>query len=439
MSGDRPLNHETEFAIAEDLRAVPLHSLQAGEPLRFSVFGKDGVLLLAKGNIITPTVLFSLSQRGVNSVLVHREESATSVTIESRGTLAEVPPFRPGQKVHYHSEESRRLDGKIGAKTGATQRAEGIPLLQRVRSRGPVGYDAQLAKEIRASHESFVTSLREMTSDLLEHRPRAAKTSTDYVGRYLELLVDDLDLFTAYSVSPHLSHYPQRHGLHVAMLSMAIGVRAGLDRDRVTCLGLGALLHDIGMLRVPQVLWRQKVDLTPSQRADLMEHPIHSVNMLAGADIPDEVRIICYQVHERVSGIGYPRRLAKANIDPLARLAGLADSYVAMVSDRPHRSGIMPYRAMEAIIRQVRLGGIDSGDARLLLETLSLYPLGSFLRLSDQRLAKVIRANGSAYHRPVVRAWDQRTLPRDEEGEIVDLNQHPDLEVVESVPPPLVS
>ena len=72
------------------------------------------------------------------------------------------------------------------------------------------------------------------------------------------------------------------------------------------------------------------------------------------------------------------------------------------------------------------------------LETLSLYPVGSYVLLSDDRFAKVIRSNGPTYHRPIVRAWPRRMRATDANGEIVDLREQIHLDVLAALPAPPV-
>lgn len=276
-----------------------------------------------------------------------------------------------------------------------------------------------------------------MVVGLASKSESAASSASKLLGEYLGLLLEDIDLFSAFAASPYSSHYPARHSLHVAMLSMAMGAKAGLDRTRVEDLGLGALLHDLGMLRVPRALWKQRNALSDSQRLDVMQHPIYTIEALDGQRaLKDTVRLICYQVHERAGGQGYPRAIPNELIHPLSRIASVADAYVGMVSARPYRAAIQPYRAIEAIVKQVGEGLFDPMAARLLLETLSLYPVGSYVMLSDRRFGKVLRSNGAVYDRPIVRAWPPRTPPDERTGELVDLRDANAPRVIEALPAP---
>jgi len=435
-SMQEPRNHSTGFGV-EDLRPVLLSRLSPNQVLRFPIHDQDGLLLLAGGSEITPRVLEAIAQRGIRTVLVHRQETAANFEFVARGTSGKVAPAKQGAKIGIHTKASRRLDGKLTAAVTQAVEFSETAFLGRLPEPGAQPYDDSLCRELCQSHENFVTDLRSTIQSMVSGEKGGDAKARGLVSEYLSLLTKDLDLFACFASSPFGSNYPHRHSLHVAMLSLAIGVRCGLGELALQNLGLGALLHDLGMTRISKRLLGQRSRLSVTQHLEIMEHPIHTLDALEGVSaISEDVRYICYQVHERAGGQGYPRRVPSELIHPLAKIVGIADAYVAMVSDRTYRPAIQPYIAMESILRQVKSNIFDAETARLLLETLSLYPVGSYVRLNDRRLAKVVRSNGRLYHRPVVRVWAPRTKPTDQTGELVDLRMFEDLKVVEALPAP---
>lgn len=439
MSGPDCPNSPNHPLADEDLRAARVRDLRVGHLLRSSILGTDGILLLRQGSLLTEQAIRGLEQRGIGTVLVHREELAATFPVESKGALAEVPPARPGIQLHTQTTQSRRLDEIRARRAGkwnvahASSHESTNHAAATVTPRGAVPYDTALVAKLRQSHERSVTDIRAYAGQLMGQARGEANSLARHVERYLEILASDLDLVAAYSGSTYPSHYPYRHGLHVALLCLAMGRRLGLAEAELRTLALGAMLNDVGMLGIPESLWRRQGSLTVAQRMTLMEHPLRSVELLANAPgVSDDVRLICYQVHERIGGQGYPRRSAKDEIHPHAQLIGLADVYVALVSDRPHRAAILPYKAMEAILKQASEGWFDPRLARVLLETLSLYPLGSHVFLNDGRRARILRSNGTSYDRPTV-----EILVRERQGlvsgEIVDLSRQGELEVARPV------
>ena len=89
---------------------------------------------------------------------------------------------------------------------------------------------------------------------------------------------------------------------------------------------------------------------------------------------------------------------------------------------------MQPYYAIKKILDDLQQGLFEANDVRNLLRTVSLFPIGSFVALNDQRVGRVIRSNGDHYDRPVVELWESDA--QDSEPTVVDLAQNPDLMVV---------
>jgi HD-GYP domain-containing protein (c-di-GMP phosphodiesterase class II) len=423
----------------DDFRRLPLSKLKPGQILKFPIHADDGMLLLADGSEITQRILDILQQRGYSTILVHRLEPSAGVALEPLGTLTVVPEAKPGAAIGIHNRATRQLDHELVGSVAAIKERVESPYIPDIPWLGTSPYSETLAREISQKHESSLTDLKGSVQGLLQASPSAQERIDGVVADYLKLLVEDIDLFASFASTPVPSHYPHRHSLHVAMLSLAMGVRAGLGEESLKNLGLGALLHDIGMLRIPRSIWASHLPISGAQQLTLMAHPIYSVEMVSNVEsIPADAKYIAYQVHERVNGQGYPRRVPGDMIHPLAKIVNVADSYVALLSERPYRGGVQPYRAIESIIKGTRLGRHDAASVRLLLQTVSLYPVGSYVILSDGQLAKILRTNAVQYDRPVVRVWAPRTTPSDETGDVLDLTQTPDVKVVEAVLAPAV-
>ena len=97
-----------------------------------------------------------------------------------------------------------------------------------------------------------------------------------------------------------------------------------------------------------------------------------------------------------------PCHRSAAQIHPLAKIAAVADVFVALVSPRPYRPALLHYHAMEQILHGARQGLYDTAVVRALLHTVSLFPIGSLVEINDGRIGKVLRSNRDAYTSPVI-------------------------------------
>ncbi|MCH7814447.1 MAG: HD domain-containing protein [Planctomycetes bacterium] len=186
-------------------------------------------------------------------------------------------------------------------------------------------------------------------------------------------------------------------------MSMTVATQLSVPQDQVLHLGVGALIHDVGMLRVPPELRQAPRQLTEAERFEVSRHPLHTLDCLERVgNLNDLSLIVAYQIHERGDRSGYPRQRPLTTIHPLARLAAIADTYAAITAQRPHRNARGPYEAMETLLRETSRNRFDRQVMRCFLDCISLFPIGSYVRLSNGQLAKVLRANPGLHTQPVV-------------------------------------
>ena len=204
-------------------------------------------------------------------------------------------------------------------------------------------------------------------------------------------------------------------------------------------IGISGLLHDWGMIRIPESLRNADRVLTSEELVPIRRHPTHSLELLQRVSrIPREVPLVCYQVHERPNGNGYPRMRSENQIHVFAKILAVADAYVALTSPRPFRPPLMPYAAMECLLRLAKDKCFDAAIVRHLLHTLSLFPLSSLVTLSDGGVAQVIRRDGDNYATPIVkRISNSDGQPAsDKDGPIVIKLSDSELRVVQALPMP---
>ncbi|MEK6259477.1 MAG: HD domain-containing phosphohydrolase [Planctomycetota bacterium] len=241
-------------------------------------------------------------------------------------------------------------------------------------------------------------------------------------------LTDDIDSAVALATQPLYDSYPVRHSVQSSLLSMALGIESGLPEDELLAMGLGALVHDVGMLLMPARLIGAEA-INDRDRRELVKHPQHAVAALEqSAQAPVGSLYVAAQMHERLDGSGYPLGLHGGEIHRLSRLAMVVDAFLAMIAPRPYRPPHDPYRAVEELLFAAHRGRFDPAAVRILLRVVSLFPVGSCVWLSDGRVARVQRGNRHSVDRPVVVALDLEHDPPT--LDVVDLSLRPELAIV---------
>ncbi len=218
------------------------------------------------------------------------------------------------------------------------------------------------------------------------------------------------------------------------LFSLAAGLARRYDRKRIFELAHSAFLIDIGMLRVDEKILRKKVRLTDPERAEIRRHVAYGLEMARSVSgVPWLSACTIYQSHERCDGSGYPQGRKAGNIIVPAQIVAAADVYAALTEDRPHRPALLPYRAMETLLRMGSINWLDPTAIRGILRYLSLFPLGSWAELSTGEKVRVVSSNVEDYTRPVVSVvYNRKGAPV--EPFRINLIKHPQIRIRTALP-----
>jgi putative nucleotidyltransferase with HDIG domain len=145
--------------------------------------------------------------------------------------------------------------------------------------------------------------------------------------------------------------YTREHSRLVSELSAAIARRIGLPSSDVARISVGALLHDVGKIGVPDAILTKQDGLTPEEWDCIREHPGLGKRILEQAPELTDVMPLVFHHQERWDGTGYPQQLRGDDIPLGARIIAAADAYHAIRSDRPYRSGRSHREAMRELRR----------------------------------------------------------------------------------------
>jgi len=129
------------------------------------------------------------------------------------------------------------------------------------------------------------------------------------------------------------------HSERVVGFSLRLAQELSLDPEQTRSLAEGALLHDIGKIRVPDAILRKPGKLTEEEWVRMRHHPLYGQRILSGIEFLEGASRVVGQHHEKWDGSGYPFGLSGEEIDFNARIFAVADAFDAMTSDRVYRAG----------------------------------------------------------------------------------------------------
>lgn len=224
--------------------------------------------------------------------------------------------------------------------------------------------------------------------------------------------------------------------INVGILATKVGVGLGYYGTELQRLALAGLVHDIGIFAVPQQVLTKTGRLSVEERGLVEQHPRmgHDVIERLGADYAWLAEVVL-QAHERGKGQGYPHRLKGREINELAQIIGLVDIFDALVSPRPYRRRLLPHEAVRELLTTERTA-FPREIMKALVEQLSVYPLGTRVRLSSGEEGVVVRITARYPSRPVVRITGLEDTSTAESLRLADLSLQPHVSVVDTVEPP---
>lgn len=191
------------------------------------------------------------------------------------------------------------------------------------------------------------------------------------------------------------------HSMRSTVFAIVIGQQLKFPIHKLIELGVSTILHEIGMVRLPPQVYMGKKELTPIEKNAILTHPVISYNILREFSFPLNICLGVLEHHERENGEGYPRKLAKDKISIYAKIIAVACSYEAMTANRPFKEA---RDAFTGIIDLMKNPGKQYDDMviRALLFSLSLYPIGIYVLLSNDKKAQVIDVNPDNPKYPIV-------------------------------------
>ncbi len=403
----------TRSKAATHSETISVDALRTGMRLTNDLYDESGILLLSAGTRITPRFLAALKRRGICRIQL-QPTGGTAPANDLRGLY------------------ERKLDELVAGVTAEATRESSVWGNRRTELSVENLVGESLAGLER--HSDAGSLLQDIASNLCAGGMESAEPVAGVVNDFADMLSLDADILpTIVSLQEPQNEYLFDHCVNVSLLSMTTGMHLGLPREKVMELGIGTMLQDIGMLRVPDEIRFAPRILTPDERVQIRRHPVYTLDTLEHMEGIAPVSVfVGYQVHERLDGSGYPRGRSGMFIHQYARIAAIADIYAAMTRPRPHRPAYLPYQAIREVLLNGRDNKLDRVILRSFLDCLSLFPIGSFVELNGGTRTKVVRSNPGLHTRPVVVETDESGQVR---GDPIDLGVETAYQIVRVLPP----
>ena len=303
----------------------------------------------------------------------------------------------------------KNADHAEGESTAAAEKEAREAGTQHLAQLAGLEEDLEQAQIARAEAETMVQSVFE---GIKTGSPIDSLVVKETVSSLMDKILHDYDPLLCVL---HMRQYDANlfaHAVNVCVFALVIGKSQGFDKQQLESLGLGALLHDVGMLRLPRNVFRKQGAYTPQERQLIRQHTRLGVTILSATQgIREDVRRIIAEHHERIDGSGYPTGLRGLQIFPLSEIVGIVDIYDALLSGRVGRPALPPAQAIRELYKYGLQGQCDRGWVGRTIRCLGIYPVGSLVELNTGERGVVVVVNPSDALRPTVKiVWDASGL-----------------------------
>jgi len=237
------------------------------------------------------------------------------------------------------------------------------------------------------------------------------KTLTEKIKEMVEYIKEDRQgLLMVLSNTGPLpgKNYIATHSIRSAVYSIIVGTYLKFPHHRLIELGVAALVHELGMLKLPSNIYLKERLLSPQEQKAVMTHPILGYSLLKSHGFPLTICLTALEHHERENAGGYPRLLTSEKISEYSKIVAVACSYEALITKRPHKKAKDGYNAMLELLKNDGKQ-YDDDIVRAFANAISIYPVGLYVLLSNEKKGRVIDVNPENPKRPLVQIFGEFT------------------------------
>ena len=230
----------------------------------------------------------------------------------------------------------------------------------------------------------------------------------DEISESIALLLDFIQVNKKYllRIKPSEEHkldknFLTSHCLRSTIYALIIAQQINMPRIKAIELGAAALIHEIGQIKLPPQLYLTDKPLSPQARNLLATHTVLGFNILKESSFPLPIQIGVLEHHERENGQGYPRHLKGKDISAYGKILSVACSYEAITSPRHYKAARSLYEAtIEMLLNKDKR--YDDIVIKALVTAVSLFPIGTYVYLSNGKIAQVAESNPNDPRLPIV-------------------------------------
>lgn len=269
-------------------------------------------------------------------------------------------------------------------------------------------------------------------TELVAAKPKLAREQSEALSRALVDKMLAADEVCIRLLTESAGDKAAAHAINVAVISLLLGKSFGLAEAEMLDLGVGAMLHDVGKLDLPERLRNREDHFSPSETLYYQEHVAHGVAQARRMGLAEGAQWVIEQHHEHADGSGFPLRMTSERMSVAARIVALVNRFDNLCNPHVPSRALTPHEALSLLFAQ----GKSKFDATIMgafVKMMGVYPPGSAVQLTDDRFALVVAVNSNRPLKPRVLVHEPGISAAD--ALLLDLEREPNLGIRRSLKP----
>ncbi|MBR9728646.1 HD-GYP domain-containing protein [Shewanella intestini] len=276
------------------------------------------------------------------------------------------------------------------------------------------------AKKILAEAKCLI---QKVMSETFEGKAIEVEPFAEIADKMIESVVGDADAFKCISALRTKDAYLLEHSINVAFLLVTFGRHLNIDNALVKQMAIGGILHDIGKVNVDTTILQKPAKLTPEEFEKMKLHQVYAIDIMKDIEGLSQTSIdVCLMHHEKLDGTGYPKGLIDEQIPQHGRMGCIVDIYDALTATRCYKEAMSPAAAFKVLI-SLTPHHLDQKLVYEFIRCVGIYPVGSLVQLSDDRVGIVWDSKGRNPLNPIVKCFYSLKHKRYTKVAFVDLKK----------------
>lgn len=247
-----------------------------------------------------------------------------------------------------------------------------------------------------------VSAIKKIALQFLSGLPIDTREARLVVDGFVERVLENPDALIRLSILKNYDEDTYYHSVNVMLLSLTLGAVLGFDKPVLSALGLSALLHDLGKVKLPQEIIKKTSSLTREEWEQMKLHTVYGAQaLLTSPNLNKICTVVALEHHLYLDGSGYPNLPMVKKPHVFSRMVQVVDVYDALTSQRPYRKPTLPDNALRLIFVQSKTK-LDPVLAKHFVRMMGIYPVGSVVKLNTAEYAVVIKPGKEDITRPYV-------------------------------------